>query len=162
MKYRKKSVVVEAEQWLKDGDNESVQSYYGQVCTDRICRVCKRDIYEHGAIETLEGYHIVCPGDYIITGIKGEHYPCKPGIFAATYEPADAPADRDRLAGELAAARGENERFLKALIKSGCPCNLGFGIGLARKITDNKYSCKEVDRCAECWRQAIEGVRVNG
>jgi hypothetical protein len=40
----------------------------------------------HGWIETLEGGHIVCPGDYIITGIKGEHYPCKPDIFEATYE----------------------------------------------------------------------------
>jgi hypothetical protein len=40
----------------------------------------------HGWIETLEGGHIVCPGDYIITGVKGERYPCKPDIFEATYE----------------------------------------------------------------------------
>lgn len=30
--------------------------------------------------------HIVCPGDWVITGVQGEHYPCKPDIFAATYE----------------------------------------------------------------------------
>jgi hypothetical protein len=39
-----------------------------------------------GSIETLEGTHRVTPGDWIITGVKGEHYPCKPDIFAATYE----------------------------------------------------------------------------
>ena len=39
-----------------------------------------------GWIATLEGGHIVSPGDYIIKGIKGEHYPCKPDIFEATYE----------------------------------------------------------------------------
>jgi hypothetical protein len=40
------------------------------------------------AIETLEGNMEVTPGDWIIRGIKGELYPCKPDIFAATYEPA--------------------------------------------------------------------------
>jgi hypothetical protein len=42
-------------------------------------------------IETLEGCMNVSPGDWIITGVQGEHYPCKPDIFAATYEPANAP-----------------------------------------------------------------------
>lgn len=40
------------------------------------------------SIATLEGSHWVTPGDYIIRGVKGEHYPCKEDIFAATYEPA--------------------------------------------------------------------------
>lgn len=44
-------------------------------------------MHDHGWIDTLEGGHIVCPGDFIITGVKGERYPCKPDIFAATYEP---------------------------------------------------------------------------
>ncbi len=39
-------------------------------------------------IETLEGCMNVSPGDWIITGVQGEHYPCKPDIFAATYEDA--------------------------------------------------------------------------
>jgi hypothetical protein len=47
-------------------------------------------MHDHGWIDTLEGGHNVCPGDWIITGVKGEHYPCKPDIFAATYEPAIA------------------------------------------------------------------------
>ena len=41
-------------------------------------------------IHTLEGDHLARVGDYIITGIKGERYPCKPDIFLATYEPVDA------------------------------------------------------------------------
>lgn len=43
----------------------------------------------HEAVEivTLEGTMRADPGDWIITGVKGERYPCKPDIFAATYEP---------------------------------------------------------------------------
>jgi hypothetical protein len=44
---------------------------------------------DFGIIETLEGRHIVTPGDWIITGVKGEQYPCKPDIFEATYEPVE-------------------------------------------------------------------------
>lgn len=40
------------------------------------------------AIQTLEGPYVVSEGDWIITGIKGERYPCKPDIFQSTYEPA--------------------------------------------------------------------------
>lgn len=53
---------------------------------DRKCEHCGLTMHEHGWIDTLEGGHIVCPGDWIITGVKGERYPCKPDIFAATYE----------------------------------------------------------------------------
>lgn len=44
-------------------------------------------------IETLEGPLIASPGDWIITGIKGEKYPCKPDIFEKTYEPVDEGED---------------------------------------------------------------------
>jgi len=47
---------------------------------------CGRIMDDHGWIDTLEGGHIVCPGDWVITGVQGEHYPCKPDIFEATYE----------------------------------------------------------------------------
>ena len=50
------------------------------------CRHCGRDMHDHGWVDTLEGGHIVCPGDWVITGVAGEHYPCKPDIFEATYE----------------------------------------------------------------------------
>lgn len=52
------------------------------------CQKCANTMDVHGWIDTLEGGHIVCPGDWIITGVKGEHYPCKPDIFAATYDEA--------------------------------------------------------------------------
>lgn len=93
MKYRKKPVIVEAVQWFKDGDHPAVLSadlhrrpsipsadhMEGGTCTARY--------KDHGDIKTLEGWHLVCPGDWIITGVKGEHYPCKPDIFKLTYEP---------------------------------------------------------------------------
>lgn len=50
------------------------------------CDHCGNQFHDHGWIDTLEGGHIVCPGDWIITGVKGERYPCKPDVFEATYE----------------------------------------------------------------------------
>lgn|SRR3990167_9688601 len=54
---------------------------------DKPCDHCGIRMHEHGWIDTKEGGHIVCPKDWIITGIQGERYPCKPDIFATTYEP---------------------------------------------------------------------------
>jgi hypothetical protein len=78
MKYRKKPVVIEAVQWFKPGDHPDVLS-------NREC--CVHD--DGGLIHTLEGDMHVTPGDWIITGVKGEVYPCKPDIFEATYEEAE-------------------------------------------------------------------------
>jgi hypothetical protein len=50
------------------------------------CKHCTQTMLIHGWIDTKEGGHIVCPADWIITGVQGERYPCKPDIFAATYE----------------------------------------------------------------------------
>ena len=106
-KYRKKPVVVEATQWLKNGDHpedgrETFQTgeFKGELFEGKVvrryrtpdldgadaCKKCGAIMHHHGWIDTLEGGHIVCPGDWIITGIKGEHYPCKPDIFEKTYE----------------------------------------------------------------------------
>jgi hypothetical protein len=74
--YRKKPVVIEATQWFKHGDHSAVVVPSGVINQS-----------EFGLVRTLEGWHVVTPGDWIITGIKGEHYPCKQDIFAATYEP---------------------------------------------------------------------------
>jgi hypothetical protein len=57
------------------------------VAGERLCEHCALAMHVHGWIDTMEGGHIVCPGDWIITGVKGEMYPCKPEIFAATYDP---------------------------------------------------------------------------
>lgn len=56
------------------------------VAGEKACEHCGETMHVHGWIDTLEGGHIVCRGDFIITGVKGETYPCKPDIFALTYE----------------------------------------------------------------------------
>lgn len=52
----------------------------------RECQHCGNIMHHHGWIDTLEGGHIVCPGDWIITGVRGERYPIKASIFEETYE----------------------------------------------------------------------------
>ena len=85
MKYRKIPVVIEATQWFKDGDHSFVVGlpYWHKIGDHAI------DPSVFGWVPTLEGGHVVTPGDWIITGVKGENYPCKPDIFAMTYEPAE-------------------------------------------------------------------------
>lgn len=56
------------------------------VTGESLCRECGLIMHVHGWIDKKEGGHIVCPKDWIITGVQGEMYPCKPDIFAATYE----------------------------------------------------------------------------
>lgn len=51
--------------------------------------MCQQRWHDHGWIDTFEGGHVVCPGDWIITGVENEMYPCKPSIFEATYEPQE-------------------------------------------------------------------------
>lgn len=87
-RFRKKPVEVEAAQWFKHGDHADVR-YFRCAGTSGACRHCGVQLDDHGWIDTLEGGHIVCPGDFIITGVQGERYPCKPEIFEVTYEPAD-------------------------------------------------------------------------
>jgi len=70
-RFRKKPVIVEAEQWFPGNP---------------VAGVVEKANGAYGYIETLEGGHIVSPGDWIITGIESEKYPCKPSIFEATYE----------------------------------------------------------------------------
>jgi hypothetical protein len=80
VKFRKKPVVVEAEQWFPGKQVAGVgQFLFGSLPPGA-------NAEDYGYIETLEGGHRVDPGDWIITGVKGEKYPCKPDIFEATYE----------------------------------------------------------------------------
>jgi hypothetical protein len=74
MKYQKKPVVIEAVKWTGDNANE-LASFMGVAA------------FEGGKVQitTLEGVLTASVGDYIIRGVKGEFYPCKPDIFAATY-----------------------------------------------------------------------------
>jgi hypothetical protein len=88
-KYRKKPVVVEAVKFDTGCDMPEVDLVMADpIDSEEICPVCGKTAKEHGNVKTLEGYLCACPGDFIIRGIKGEHYPCKPDIFKSTYEPA--------------------------------------------------------------------------
>lgn len=75
-KYRKKPVVIEAEIWTVNRIN-AIASFMGKYpkVIDRRVR-----------IQTLEGAMYAEEGDYIIKGVNGEFYPCKPDIFTKTYE----------------------------------------------------------------------------
>lgn len=83
-KYRKKPVIIEAARWFKISDIPDIVLPYPK--NESPCPQCDKLLSEHGLIETLEGQHIVCPGDWIIRGIHGEYYPVKPEIFTKTYE----------------------------------------------------------------------------
>lgn len=79
-RYRKKPVVVDADQWLPQTmelenlpPSIAVVSDAGELCL---------------RIETLEGVMLARPNDWLIRGVKGEYYPCKPDIFELTYEAA--------------------------------------------------------------------------
>lgn len=78
MRYKKKPVEIEAIQW--NGNNIS------EIC--KFMKVDKSHLLFNGSlyIATIEGTHHASVGDYIIKGIKGEFYPCKPDIFLQTYE----------------------------------------------------------------------------
>jgi len=80
-KYRKRPVEIEACR-LTPGNRESLAGW----CSGRI--VMAGSAWAGIQIPTLEGDHLARPGDWIIKGVAGEFYPCKPEIFEATYEPA--------------------------------------------------------------------------
>lgn len=88
MKYRKKPVVVEAIQW--NGENiAEVKDFAGEfLLCDIVYQFDYTTTYDL-QIKTLEGNMRVHEGDYIIKGVEGEFYPCKPSIFEKTYEVGD-------------------------------------------------------------------------
>jgi hypothetical protein len=75
-KYRKRPVIIDAEQWFPGIVMEGVvNSEYSDPAFNG---------YHY--IQTLEGRMIVSPGDWVITGVKGEKYACKPDVFEMTYD----------------------------------------------------------------------------
>lgn len=77
-RFRKKPVIIEAVQFYSLGDHPAVYA------SDKSPTGFGIKTLEHTAIT-----HEVTPGDWIITGVKGEVYACKPDIFAETYEPVE-------------------------------------------------------------------------
>lgn len=86
MKYRKKPVVIEAKQFT--GMETDTFVFNCESVTKTFLVMVNPEKQKCLEIHTLEGTHRADPGDWIIRGVKGEFYPCKPDIFAATYEPA--------------------------------------------------------------------------
>ena len=89
MKYRKKPVVIEAFQWTGGPEQEDDPEWIIEAIKSKMAW------FENAGtpdvkfmIRTLEGVREASVGDYIIRGVAGEIYPCKPDIFLATYEPA--------------------------------------------------------------------------
>lgn len=82
MKYRKKPVIIDAMQFNGNFVLSDFQHWLMGVDPERKCMYVEDTLQ----IKTLEGVMTANIGDYIIQGVKGELYPCKPDIFEATYE----------------------------------------------------------------------------
>lgn len=95
-KYRKKPVVIEARVWeghnsffdptVRWAVNNNVDVHFACVDEEKCADGASMDEPHYLVINTLEGPMKASKGDYIIQGVQGEFYPCKPDIFAATYE----------------------------------------------------------------------------
>jgi hypothetical protein len=89
--YRKKPVVIEAFKWT--GDEEQTEDPLWITDAMRHGSVHFENLYTESVkllINTLEGVMTANRGDYVIKGVKGEIYPCKPDIFEATYEQVES------------------------------------------------------------------------
>ena len=103
LRFQKRPVEVEAMQWLGApspsilpsatrvidwvlANGGTARYIEAQVETKLLGKVVRPAMPEHLAIDTLEGTMRALPGDYIIRGVQGEFYPCKPDIFRATYD----------------------------------------------------------------------------
>ena len=112
----RKTALIEASQWFKNGDHPD--DHVGEITIDLMspedrskdyarieglvvrffrhpdipgtqrCSQCNLKMHWHGWIDDLEGGHNVCPGDWIATGVQGEHWAIKDSIFRETYEEA--------------------------------------------------------------------------
>ena len=90
MKFRKKPVVIDATNW--NGDVEDATRIVNWILqgggTARYHDRTEGGYDDHGLmIDTLEGVMRANPGDWVVRGVAGEFYPCRPDIFDATYEP---------------------------------------------------------------------------
>ena len=100
-KFISKSMIVEAHRWFQNGDHPLDEYERGTVNEGKLvrryrtpdldgldrCKKCGYLMHDHGWIDNHRYGRSVCPGDWIIKGVKGEFYPCKPDVFEQTYEP---------------------------------------------------------------------------
>jgi len=118
---QKEAGLIEATQWFESGnhpeddrewfiDSEGVKflgegkivGYFRHpnVSGEKVCGHCGKTMHVHGWIDTGGDGWDVCPGDWIITGLTGKHYPCKPDIFEKTYEAVEDKCTTQTKAGE--------------------------------------------------------------
>jgi hypothetical protein len=91
-KWRKKPVIIEAVKWLGSNQDEVLA-----FCNSReVCDYARIDSANKLEIITLEGVMNASVNDYIIKGVNGEFYPCKPDIFLKTYESAEIYENGDK------------------------------------------------------------------
>jgi hypothetical protein len=101
--YRKKPVVIEAVQW--DGTVSRTTAVIDwMLAHGGTARYHGEGTFAALRIDTLEGTMTAVPGDWVIKGVKGV-YPCKPDIFAATYELVADASDEDRIRDAMAEAQ---------------------------------------------------------
>ena len=108
-KFQKKPVVIEAVQFTGSNHREVLSFVYPDLSEDAI--VGAETMRLPVVIETMEGDMTASPGDWIIKGVKGEFYPCKPDIFAATYGP---PANTEGASEFLRRATSGNYRIVNS------------------------------------------------
>lgn len=90
-KFRKRPVVIEAVQWT--GENlDELRSFVSEEWRDN-------RIHAPLGIKTLEGVMEISKGDYVIKGINGEFYPCKPDIFEASYDKVEESSEIEKKYG---------------------------------------------------------------
>lgn len=86
-KYRKKPVVIDAFQWTGDINQKDDPEWIIEALKTNVATILpKSPLGLIMMIDTLEGVMTAYPNDYVIKGIAGEIYPCKPDIFESTYE----------------------------------------------------------------------------
>jgi hypothetical protein len=89
-KFRKKPVEIDAFQWTDDVEHQENPVWFVEAIHAGAIKISHSgSVYAYATLGTLEGEMKARPGDWIIRGVKGEIYPCKPDIFAATYEAVD-------------------------------------------------------------------------
>ena len=134
--YRKKPVVIEAVQWT--GENHA-----------EMCEFIDPEVFEiiprvGLVIHTLEGDHHASPGDYIIKGVNGEFYPCKPDIFAKTYESSTLTPPNEPLPVLV------NDEPDREYIDYICPrCKNTISQRRRGQRMETVYKCKFHDNCGQ-------------
>lgn len=143
-KYIKKPVEVEAVQF--DGTDESVEWLLPQLKSGEIGRACNK-LY----IKTLEGVMEAKVGDYVIKGVNGEFYPCKPDIFEKTYEKIE---DDDLLNEKPIFFEDLKNGYTKAYTKSD--------IDMLIEIVAGEFTpIVPVDQGMVCWHDVAEIIEDN-